>query len=109
MNAFWVFDEVGTAGFCQIRRDSVTHELRFYSPEEFWDAQAAIVTLARKQLVKLPDVIRVEIRNRYIERARETLRRGGLLVYPYGAYFVIATKPDGTNRSGMTRPHGNRA
>lgn len=88
-----LFREVKNAGFQDVRRDWVGHEWRCGSPEEFWDAQIAIVTHVRKRLRKFPDQTREEIRQQYLEKAKTVLERGGSLAYRYGAYMVSGIKP----------------
>jgi SAM-dependent methyltransferase len=63
--------------------DRCEHAVVFDSSEEFWDAQAAIVTDARKRLAVAPPEAVAESRAEFLRRARSKR-----LVYPYQAAFL---------------------
>lgn len=79
---------VTAAGFQEIRTCYEGHILTFDSAEEFWEAQAAIVTSARKRLMTLAPEQVEALRREFLAVAQRTLDRGGKLYYPYGAFYV---------------------
>ena len=79
--------ELRAHGFRDVRRSWWGHEVRFDSAEEFWDAQVAIVTEARKRLQAAPANVVEEVRAAFVAGAD-----GAELVYPYQAVFLDATK-----------------
>jgi SAM-dependent methyltransferase len=64
------------------------HDVVFNSATEFWEAQSSIVTEVRKRLAAArPETVAL-LKQRFLARAENVLRRGGKLVYPYGAFYV---------------------
>lgn len=81
------------AGFNEVEVTWWGHEVVFEDPEEFWEAQTAIVTQARKRIINAPADAVVRLKNVFLRRARDVVRRGGRLIYPYGAILVSARRP----------------
>ena len=78
------------AGFRDIRHHWLGNEVAFHSAEEFWAAQAAIVTEVRKRLANEPSETVELFRQKYIARAKQVLDKGGKLSYSFGAVFFSA-------------------
>jgi len=83
-----LFGEIAEAGFTDVAASWSGHEVRFLSPESFWDAQMAIVTIVRHALADVSFRACNTLREEFLTQARKTLKAGGTLVYPYGAFFV---------------------
>ncbi len=81
------------AGFETLHSGWQGRDIRFTSAQEFWDAQAAIVTVVRKRLATAPPAIVAAIQRRFIAQAEHVLQRRGELLYHYGAFFVWGRKP----------------
>lgn len=88
-----VLHEIETAGFDEIATHWEDHHARFDSPEEFWDAQVAIASDAQETVRANRDAIG-PVRDRFLHDAREVLGKGGELVYPFGAIFIAARRPN---------------
>jgi SAM-dependent methyltransferase len=82
---------VAECGFEQLEVAWCGHEVLFDSAEEFWEAQAAIVTQVRKRLALSSTEAVEAVRQAFLKHASDVLQRGGKLVYPYGARFVAAS------------------
>ena len=67
------------------------NEILYTDPGEFWEAQVAISTRIRKTLESLDPARVEELRETFVSRAADVLRRGGTLKYPYGAIFIGGT------------------
>jgi hypothetical protein len=65
------------------------------TPEEFWEIQCTFSSIARKRLAAAPPEKVTSLREQFLERCREVQGRGGRLVYPFGAFFVAAERPEG--------------
>jgi hypothetical protein len=88
-----LLEAVEDAGFEDVRPSWCGNEVTFDSPEEFWEAQAAIVTNLRKRLELAEPGVRDGLRDDFINRATDTLERGGRLIYPFGSYAVVGRHP----------------
>lgn len=86
--------EVRLACFENLAADWAGHEVRFDSAEEFWAAQIAIVTEVRKRWEIASPASRAALKKQFLAAAQSVLARHGELVYPYGAYFLRATRPN---------------
>jgi ubiquinone/menaquinone biosynthesis C-methylase UbiE len=85
---------VRDARFDDVHAHWLGHEVAFASPTEFWDAQAAIVTVLRKRLELADPQTISQLREEFLALARKTLDRGGELLYPFGSYYVCGTRPE---------------
>lgn len=81
------------AGFENIARSSLGHEVRFDSPHEFTDAQLAIDTQVRKHADAVGEGARDALRAALLERSQQAVAGGLTLVYPYSAVFLAARRP----------------
>jgi ubiquinone/menaquinone biosynthesis C-methylase UbiE len=88
-----IVDSVKAAGLSYLGSGWVGHETVYTSAEDYWDANFAIVTEARKRLVQADPEVTERVREEFLRRARKVLDRGGKLVYPHGAFFARAERP----------------
>ncbi len=84
---------VRSAGFHMIRTEWMGHEPAIENAEEFWDVQRTFSSLARKRLATASAGTLEAIRREFSGACAEVQARGGRLVYPFGAFFVIARRP----------------
>ena len=89
------------AGFEGMRTDWDARLGVLDSAQEFWDLQATFSSFARDRIAtateQTPDRV-AALRQRFDERCREALRRGGRLLYPYAAYYAVARRPGSAAR-----------
>ena len=85
---------VAGAGLESPRASWAGSDVLFASAEELWEAQLAIATEVRKRLAGAGEADVVRVRKAFLAEAERVLARGGRLVYPYGATFVTARKPN---------------
>jgi ubiquinone/menaquinone biosynthesis C-methylase UbiE len=88
-----LIEEVRAAGFSDIVQDWRAHEIRFVSPDDWCEAQFAIVTAARRRLELSSPSVAQSLRQTMLDLARHENARGAMLRYPYGAFFVSAVRP----------------
>lgn len=88
-----VDERIAAAGFAGIRTFWQGHIATIASPDEFWELQATYSSFARKRMAQLPPEALAALRRRFDERCAAVQRRGGRLVYPYGAAFFVAHRP----------------
>jgi SAM-dependent methyltransferase len=94
-----LIEEVCAAGFSDINQDWRAHEIRFDSPDEWCEAQFAIVTAARRRLELSSPSVAQSLRQTMLGLARREHARGAILRYPYGAFFVSAMRPSNNETS----------
>lgn len=87
--------EIKAAGFRGLERAWVGRHVEFSSPEEFYEAQMMISSDLRTRASRTPEKQVEALRKEYLQSAREVLRRGGKLLYPFGAVIIKAAKPPG--------------
>jgi ubiquinone/menaquinone biosynthesis C-methylase UbiE len=85
---------VRDAGFLDLREDWEGHEATLKTPADFWDIQRTFSSIARKRLNRATPEQVVEVRTKFDARCQQVLARSGKLVYPVGAFFVAAKKPE---------------
>ncbi len=88
-----VLELVRSAGFGNIRTDWMGHEPAIENAEEFWDVQRTFSSIARKRLATASAEMVEAIRREFSDACAEVQARGGRLVYPFGAFFVVARRP----------------
>jgi ubiquinone/menaquinone biosynthesis C-methylase UbiE len=91
-----------SAGFSVTRTLWRRYEARLDDPRDFWELQRTFSSTARKRLLDRPPTAVDHLRDEFMQRATEVLRRGGQLAYPYAAFVVVARKPGGSPRSSMS-------
>jgi hypothetical protein len=73
--------------------------------DEFWDLQATFSSFARDRIAaamgRAPERV-AALRERFDERCREAVRRGGRLLYPYAAYYASASRPSSVPGDGSS-------
>ncbi len=84
---------VRKAGFTNLRTSWQRHRRVIATAEEFWDLQRTYSSFARKRLGSArPEKIE-EFRKEFLEACRKVQSKGGQLVYPFAALYVIARRP----------------
>ena len=83
---------VREAGLKVVRSDWQGHISETESPEDFWHLQRTFSSIARKRLNDADEFEENQIRELFLKRCAEVKQRGGRLIYPYGAYFIVAEK-----------------
>lgn len=91
----YLLQVVRNHGIEQVEASWKGHELIFDSAEEFWQAQAAIVTEIRKRILCASPETVDRLKHDFLNAANSILLRGGKLIYPYGAYYVSGRRPLG--------------
>lgn len=91
-------DLLRRAGFLVRQTTWRGHDALLESPEDFWQLQATFSSRGRKILAMAAPESVAMVRERFLERCRKVLDRGGCLAYPYGAFFVRADKPEEDHR-----------
>lgn len=87
-----VSELVRAAGFKVLQTDWQGHQAEFEKPEEFWEIQRTFSSIARKRVSdSAPEKVEA-LRWEFFERCREVQSRGGNLVYPFAAFYVVAQK-----------------
>jgi len=81
---------VRKAGFTGVQTYWQGHRFCVETPEEFWEMQRTFSSIARKRLRGAPAKKVEELRAEFLARCREVQARGGRLVYPFGAFYVVA-------------------
>lgn len=84
---------VAKAGFDILKTDWHGHQEVINSPQEFWEIQRAFSSIARKRLSKATPEAVESLHNKFTEKCLEVQSRGGTLVYPFGAFYVVARRP----------------
>ena len=80
------------AGLREIETSWHGHVLTFEDAADYWEAQAAISTLARKRLLTLEPNRVAQLRGEFLAEAERVLESGGKLYYPYGAFYVTGIR-----------------
>ena len=84
---------VRRAGFRDVRTSWQGREAPITSAEEFWEIQRTFSSLARKRLsTATPDELEA-VRAAFFAKCRDVHTRGGELVFPYAALFVVGRRP----------------
>ncbi len=69
------------------------HRARVKTPEEFWEMQRTFSSIARKRLSGAPVKKLEELRGEFLSSCRAVQARGGELIYPFAAFYVVAWRP----------------
>ncbi len=81
------------AGFGRLRSYWQGQQTIVASPEEFWDLQRTFSSIGRKRLLEAAPEKAALVRSEFLKTCREVQLRGGKLVYPIGAFYVVAERP----------------
>jgi len=84
---------VRQAGFRNLKTSWSGAEVLIDTPEEFWDLQRTFSSFARKRLSDADAGQLESVRAEFLKICREVQARGGKLIYPYGALYVLAQRP----------------
>lgn len=84
---------VHSAGFDVLQTHWQGHQAKLNTPEEFWEIQRTFSSIARKRLSAAPAEKIETLRTDFLKRCRAVQSRGGSLVYPFAAFYVVAQKP----------------
>jgi len=63
------------------------------TPEDFWEIQRTFSSIARKRINDAALEKAELLYNEFLEKCRVVQAGGGKLVYPFGAFYVVARKP----------------
>jgi ubiquinone/menaquinone biosynthesis C-methylase UbiE len=69
------------------------HSVRLDSPEEFWSIQRTFSSIARKRLANAPQSKLEKLHDEFLSLCRRVQSKGGALIYPFGAFYVVARRP----------------
>ena len=81
------------AGFTEVQTQWFGTEAVIDTPEEFWEIQRTFSSIARKRLLGLPSERLETLRSEFLVSCRSVQSRGGKLIYPIAALYVIARRP----------------
>ena len=84
---------VHKAGFISVRSYWEGQQAVVQTPEEFWDLQRTFSSIGRKRLAKAAPEKVDSIHEEFLRTCRRVQSRGGKLVYPIGAFYVVAERP----------------
>jgi ubiquinone/menaquinone biosynthesis C-methylase UbiE len=84
---------VHKAGFSDVRSYWEPQRVIVDTPEEFWDLQRTFSSIARKRLSTATAAEVDSLREEFLRTCREVQSRGGKLVYPLAALYVVAQRP----------------
>jgi ubiquinone/menaquinone biosynthesis C-methylase UbiE len=86
---------VRNAGFADVRVRWYGTDAVIDSPDEFWEIQRTFSSIARKRLLGLSEERTQALRSEFLNTCRSVQSRGGKLIYPFAALYVIAKRPPG--------------
>lgn len=83
---------VRSAGFTVLNEYWEGHQAVLNTPEEFWEIQRTFSSVARKRIADAaPEKVSL-LREDFLRKCRDVQVRGGRLVYPFAAFFVVARR-----------------
>jgi SAM-dependent methyltransferase len=81
------------AGFEVMSSHWQGHRVSFERAEEYWEIQRTFSSVARKRLTNGdPEKVKV-LKREFLERCNRVQSRGGSLVYPIAAFFLVCRRP----------------
>lgn len=81
------------AGFEVLKTDWNGDTETIETPEDFWEIQRTFSSIARKRINDAAPEKAELLYNNFVEKCRQVQTSGGKLVYPFGAFYVVAQKP----------------
>ncbi|MEP6900825.1 MAG: methyltransferase domain-containing protein [Actinomycetota bacterium] len=87
-----VSELVQAAGFKVLQTDWQGHQAQLETPEEFWEIQRTFSSIARKRLSDAAPEKVESLQQEFFAQCRQVQSRGGNLVYPFAAFYVVAQK-----------------
>ncbi len=88
-----VAELVGQGGFEILKTDWLGNTEVIESPEEFWEIQRTFSSITRKRINDAALEKSELLYKQFLEKCRQVQAGGGKLVYPFGAFYVVAQKP----------------
>lgn len=85
---------VRSAGFRVLQTDWQGHQATLDTPEEFWEIQRTFSSIARKRLNGTTHEKIECLRQDFIKQCRTVQAKGGSLVYPFAAFYIVARRPE---------------
>lgn len=85
---------VQAAGFKVLRTHWQGHQARLDTAEEFWEIQRTFSSISRKRLAAAPSEKVETVKREFLAQCRAVQTRGGNLVYPFAAFYVVALRPE---------------
>jgi ubiquinone/menaquinone biosynthesis C-methylase UbiE len=83
------------AGFEVVNTHWQGHRVGFDSAEEYWEIQRTFSSVARKRLARSDAEELSELKLEFLRTCDEVQSRGGKLVYPIAAFFLVCQRPMG--------------
>lgn len=80
------------ARFKVLQTDWKGHQAEFENAEEFWEIQRTFSSIARKRLNDAPPEKVELVKKEFFEKCHVVQSNGGVLVYPFAAFYVLAQK-----------------
>lgn len=84
---------INSVGFEVLHTTWQGHQTRIKTPEEFWEIQRTFSSISRKRLAAATPEHVASIKRDFFERCETVQSRGGNLIYPFAAFYVVAQKP----------------
>lgn len=84
---------VRRAGFVNLQVHWQGHRAVIDDPEEFWTLQRTFSSIARKRLESANKELMAAVKAEFMTTCQAVLERGGQLIYPYAALFIVAERP----------------
>ena len=83
------------AGFEVVSSHWQGNRVGFDNPEEYWEIQRTFSSVARKRLTDGDPVKVGALKQEFLRTCNRVQSRGGKLVYPIAAFFVVCRRPAG--------------
>lgn len=80
-------------GFARTKLDWEGQVTSYSDPHEFWELQTTFSSFARQRIIEATREKVAVIRREFLEQCESVLARGGRLVYPQAALFVLGRRP----------------
>ncbi|MBA3634551.1 MAG: methyltransferase domain-containing protein [Acidobacteria bacterium] len=87
-----VSELIRSAGFKVLQTDWQSHQAQLATPEDFWEIQRTFSSISRKRLSNAAPEKVESLRREFFGQCHMVQSRGGNLVYPFAAFYVVAEK-----------------
>jgi len=81
------------AGFTNLQKYWEGHDAVVQDAGKFWGIQRTFSSIARKRLLSVTPPKIDALRREFFEKCQEVQSRGGQLIYPHAALFVVGRRP----------------
>ena len=88
-----VLSFVRQAGFANVQKYWEGYDATVEDVDKFWRIQRTFSSIARKRLSSAGAQKVEALRREFFERCHDVRARGGRLIYPYGAFYIIGRRP----------------